>query len=248
MNLLLPHRLRRWALDLLLPPRCMLCSDVVTETDRLCAACWPKLDFIAAPLCPCCGTPFATPVPEGLLCAACLANPPGYRRARAALVYGGAARDLVLRLKRADRTDLAGGLANLMAQAGADLLAGADCIAPVPLHRSRLWRRRYNQSALLAQALGRQCGLPVVVDLLQRMRATPSLGGLGRQQRQRALAGAIRLNPARARLAAGARVVLVDDVFTTGATVTACLRALHRGGAASVDVLTLSKVVRPEIV
>lgn len=242
----IPAQLARWTLDTLLPPGCMLCGEPVAEPGRLCAVCWPKLDFIAAPLCPCCGTPFTLPVPDGLLCGACIAKPPRYRRARAALVYGGGGRDLVLRFKRADRTDLARGLADLMARAGADLLKDADLIVPVPLHRRRLWRRRYNQSALLAQALGRRSAKPVLPDLLQRLRATPSLGGLGRQERRRALAGAIHINPAHRAVLCGKSVLLVDDVFTTGATAGACLRALLQAGAAAVDILTLARVVRPE--
>jgi len=237
----------RWTLDTLLPPGCMLCGEPVAEPGRLCATCWPKLDFIAAPLCPCCGTPFTLPVPQGLLCGACIAKPPRYRRARAALVYGGGGRDLVLRFKRADRTDLARGLADLMARAGADLLKDADLIVPVPLHRGRLWRRRYNQSALLALALARRSGKPAMPDLLHRLRATPSLGGLGREQRRRALVGAIRVNPARRERVRGKAILLVDDVFTTGATTGACLRALQQAGAASVDILTLARVVRPEL-
>jgi len=238
----------RWALDALLPPRCMLCGEMVDEPGRLCATCWPSLDFIAEPLCPCCGTPFAMPMPGGLLCAACLARPPHYRRARAALIYGRGGRDLVLRFKRADRTDLAAGLAGLMRQAGGPLLAETDLILPVPLHPGRLWRRRYNQSALLAQALGRLAAKPVLLDALVRLRPTPSLGGLNRQERKRALAGAIRVAPRRRSALAGKAVLLVDDVFTTGATSNACIRALQAAGVAAVDVLTLTRVVRPDIV
>ncbi len=242
------HTFGRWVLDSLLPPRCMLCGEMVDEPGRLCAACWQGLDFIAEPLCPCCGTPFAMPVPAGMLCAACLAKPPRYRRARAALVYGRGGRDLVLRFKRADRTDMAAGLAALMRQAAGPLLHEADLILPVPLHPRRLWRRRFNQSALLAQALGRQAAKPVLLDGLERLRPTPSLGGLNRGERRRALAGAIRVAPGRRALLVGRAVLLVDDVFTTGATAHACIRALLGAGAASVDVLTLTRVVRPDIV
>ncbi|WP_430397720.1 double zinc ribbon domain-containing protein [Ferrovibrio sp.] len=247
----LPRGLRqlgRWALDALLPPRCMLCGALVDEPGRLCAGCWPSLDFIAEPLCPCCGTPFSIPVPAGMLCGACLAKPPRFRRARAALVYGRGGRDLVLRFKRADRTDLALGLAGLMRQAGSVLLREADLILPVPLHRGRLWRRRYNQSALLAQALGRLSDKRALVDALERVKPTPSLGGLNRRQRREALAGAIRVAPQRRASLAGKTVLLVDDVYTTGATVSACIRALRGAGVAAVDVLTLTRVLRPDIV
>jgi len=237
--------LGRAALNALLPPCCMLCGAETLETGKLCADCWKSLDFIAEPLCPCCGFPYAMPVPEGMLCAACLAKPPAFRRARAALIYGGGARDLVLRFKRADRTDLARGLAELMLQAGAELLREADMILPVPLHRRRLWRRRYNQSALLALMLGRLSGKPVLLDGLERARATPTLGGLNRSERKRALAGAIRVAPNRRGVLSGRSLLLVDDVYTTGATATACIKALKRAGAASVDLLTLTRVVRP---
>ncbi len=244
----LGHKLGRWALDMLLPPRCMLCGDMVDEPGRLCATCWPQLDFIAEPLCPCCGTPYGMPVPAGLVCAACLTKPPRFRRARAALVYGRGGRDLVLRFKRADRTDMARGLAGLMRQAAGPLLREADLLLPVPLHPRRLWQRRYNQSALLARALGQMAGKPVLLQGLQRVRATPSLGGLNRGERRRALAGAIRVVPHHRALLAGKALLLVDDVFTTGATANACIRALLGAGAASVDVLTLTRVVRPDIV
>lgn len=232
--------------DLLLPPQCMLCSTTVDGPGRLCAACWPTLQQIAEPCCPVCGTPYAIPVPAGLICGACLKEPPAYGRARAAFVYAGGGRDLVLRFKRGDRTDLAPGLARLMAAAGRGLLAECDLILPVPLHRGRLWRRRYNQSALLARALGRLAGRPVRLDLLERRRATPSLGHHGRVERRRILAGAIAVAAGRAGELQGRRVLLVDDVLTSGATVAACCRALLRAGAAGVEVLTLARVVRAE--
>lgn len=249
----LPDPLRRLlklagrnAADLLLPPQCMLCQAEVDEPGRLCAACWPKLQFIAEPCCPACGTPYGIPVPAGLVCGACLREPPPYARARSAFVYGGGGRDLVLRFKRGDRTDLVPGLARLMARAGAGLLAECDLIVPVPLHPGRLWRRRYNQAALLAAALGRLAGRQALPALLERRRATPSLGRLGRAERRRILSGAIAVAPALRPALQGRRVLLVDDVLTSGATANACCRALLRAGAAGVDVLTLARVVRPE--
>lgn len=236
----------RGLVDSLLPPQCMLCHAEVDEPGRICADCWPSLAFIAEPLCPTCGTPFAIPVPEGLVCGACLRKPPRFARARAAFVYGGGGRELVLRFKRGDRTDLAPGLAGLMRQAGAALLAECDMIVPVPLHSSRLWRRRFNQAALLAQALGKAGDRPVQLGLLERQRATRSLGHAGRVERRRILAGAIRVAPRQAADIAGRHILLVDDVLTTGATASACCRALLQAGAASVDVLTLARVVRPE--
>lgn len=245
----LAHALRgglRGVADLLLPPQCMLCSTEVDVPGRLCAACWPRLRFVAEPCCPTCGTPYAIPVPAGLVCGACLQEPPAYGRARAAFLYAEGGRDLVLRYKRGDRTDLAPGLARLMATAGRDLLADCDMILPVPLHRGRLWRRRYNQSALLATLLGRLAARPVRLDLLERRRATPSLGHHGRLERRRILSGAIAVAVGRAGDVQGRRLLLVDDVLTSGATAAACCRVLLRAGAAGVDVLTLARVVRAE--
>lgn len=239
-------RLWHGGVDALLPPQCMLCTAQVDAPGRLCQSCWPGIGFIAAPCCPVCGIPYAVPVPDGLVCGACLKQPPPFARARAAFVYGGGGRDLVLRFKRGDRTDLAPGLAGLMRQAGAALLTDCDAILPVPLHRWRLWRRRFNQSALLAQALGRLCDRPVLLDHLERPRPTRSLGRLNRAARQRELAGAIRVAPGREADLRGRRLLLVDDVLTTGATVNACCRALRRAGAAEVTVLTLARVVRAE--
>jgi ComF family protein len=239
---------RAWrsGVDALLPPQCMLCTTTVDEPGRLCPQCWPSISFIAEPCCPGCGMPFAMPVPGGLVCAACLQQPPRFDRARSVFAYGGGGRDLVLRFKRGDRTDLAPGLAMLMKTAAAALLADCDLILPVPLHRRRLWQRRFNQSALLAQQLSRLSGRPARLDLLERPKPTRSLGRLNRTERRRVLAGAIRLADGADTAIRGRRVLLVDDVFTTGATVSACCRILRQGGAAAVDVVTLARVVRPE--
>jgi ComF family protein len=239
-------RMWRGIVDSLLPAQCMLCNSEVDEPGRICVECWPSLSFIAAPFCPSCGMPFAVSVPEGLVCGACMRRPPRFARARAVFVYDGGGRELVLRFKRGDRTDLAPGLAGLMRQAGAELLADCDLIAPVPLHPRRLWRRRFNQSGLLAGALGRLGGKPVRLDLLLRRKFTRSLGHAGRLERRRILAGAIVANPKAAAAIRGRRILLIDDVLTTGATASACCRTLLQAGAASVDVLTLARVVRPE--
>lgn len=240
------RRAWRGVVDSLLPPQCMLCTATVDEPGRLCPECWPDVGFIAEPCCPVCGTPYAVPVPAGLVCGACLKETPPFDRARAVFTYAGGGRELVLRFKRADRTDLAPGLAAMMLAAGATLVADCDAIVPVPLHRWRLWRRRFNQSALLARELGRLSGMPVWLDLLERPKPTRSLGRLGRVERRRVLAGAIRLSERWQEEVTGKRLLLVDDVLTTGATVGACSRALRRNGAAAVTVLTLARVVRAE--
>ena len=230
------------ALDVLLPPRCLACGALVEANGLLCSACWSGLSFISAPLCEACGLPFAFAVAERTRCAACLADPPPFERARAALIYDDASRRLILGFKHADRTEAAPAFGRWLLRAGAALLADADLIVPVPLHRWRLFQRRYNQAALLAHAVGRLAGRPVSPDLLVRRRRTPSQGGLGRQGRRRNVAGAFALAPGRVERVRGCRVLLIDDVHTTGATLVECARALRRAGAGAVDALTLARV------
>jgi ComF family protein len=160
------------------------------------------------------------------------------------MIYNDGSRRLVLAFKHADRIDAAPAWGEWLARAGADLLADADFLVPVPLHHRRLISRRYNQAALMAQALGRTSGLPVVVDALRRVRATPSQGRMNRSQRERNVAGAFAVRASRQESIRDARIVLVDDVITTGATLTACIRPLLHAGAANVDVLTLARVTR----
>lgn len=242
----------RRALDALLPARCLACGAIVDEPGALCAPCWGRLAFIAPPLCARCGLAFELPPQTGdstgaVECAACAADPPVYARARAALNYDDQVKSLVLRFKHADATHAGPGFARWMARAGGALLAECDLIAPVPLHRWRLLWRRYNQAALLAHALGRLSGKAVAPDLLVRKRATPSQGHLNPAQRRANVAGAFALRAAAAAVA-GKRVLLVDDVLTTGATAEECAKVLLRSGAAAVDILTLARVNRPRAV
>lgn len=239
----------RRVLDALLPPRCLGCGTMVEAPGSLCTTCWSRTQFIAAPHCDRCGLPFELaedPAGAKVTCAACIADPPRFDRARAAMRYDEAARNLVLRFKHADATHAAPGFAGWMSRAGAELLADCDIVAPVPLHRWRLLWRRYNQSALLAHAIGRAAGKPVVADLLVRRRATPSQGRLGRKHRFQNVAGAFAVKPSLAGRVLGRRVLLIDDVMTTGATVGECAKVLKRAGAQTVDVLTLARVVRPQ--
>ena len=243
------RRSASWLLDAILPPRCLKCGEIVADSGSLCGPCWTALKFLGPPCCACCGLPFEFDMGEGSLCAACTASRPAFDRARAALTYDDASRDLVLRFKHADRIDGAATFAGWMARAGAELVAAADIIAPVPLHRWRLVRRRYNQAAILANAVGANSlggarGKRVIPDLLVRRRATPSQGHLGRSQRQRNVAGAFALHPRRAQAVAGARILLIDDVLTTGATAESCARTLRKAGAIAVDLLVLARVVR----
>ncbi|QQS14280.1 MAG: ComF family protein [Rhodospirillales bacterium] len=241
---------RRWgrvALDAVLPPLCLSCGDPVDEPGALCAACWAKVEFVAPPACARCGYPFETDVGPDALCAACMAKPPRYRRARAAFRYAEGSRGMVLMFKHADRLDATPAFGRWMARAGASLLADADIVAPVPLHRWRLLWRRYNQSAELARAIGAASGRLVVPDLLVRHRRTPSQADLSARERRRNVAGAFSVEPRHRAMVRDRTVLLVDDVLTTGATVESCARALRRAGAAHVDVLTLARVVRPEV-
>ena len=240
------HSAGRRVIDVLLPPRCLACGEIVSADGALCPACWSTLAFIGPPCCRQCGTPFAFDPGDGAVCGECARRPPLFERARAALRYDEASRGLILGFKHADRTHAAPAFAAWMVRAAGSLLAEAEVIVPVPLHWTRLVRRRYNQAALLALAIGRIGNRAVVPDALIRRRRTPSQGQMRRLGRFRNVAGVFAVHPRRADRIAGRRVLLVDDVLTTGATVEACIRALRAGGAKTVDVLTLARVVRED--
>ncbi|MGA0562699.1 ComF family protein [Ancylobacter sp. VNQ12] len=233
----------RGLVDLVLPPVCMACRAAVDEPGCLCAGCWSRIGFIERPICDRLGTPLAYELDGGTVSAAALADPPAYGRARAVAAFGDVARDLIHALKYADRLDVAPPMARMMARAGADILEGAGALVPVPLHGLRLWRRRFNQSVLLARGVSAASGVPVRTDWLARGRATLPQVGLDRTARAANVAGAFIVpETARAELR-GRRVVLVDDVLTTGATIDACVKALTRAGASGVDVLVFARVV-----
>ena len=240
------RRLGRAALDALLPPLCLSCQTIVDQPGAVCPACWSKLSFMGAPMCRSCGLPFPHDVGTDAECAACIAEPPPWDRARAVFAYDEASRSLILGFKHSDRLHAAPAFGRWLARAGAELAADADLIAPVPLHWLRLALRRYNQAALLADALARASGRVAVPDLLKRMRRTPSQGRLGRSERLKNVAGAFRVRDRHRLRIEGARILLVDDVLTTGATARACTQALLSAGAAAVDVVTLARVVRAE--
>ncbi len=219
-------------------------ASAVGDGQALCAGCWSTIRFIEPPLCPVYGTPFAFDLGEGIVSAEALADPPPFRRARAAAVYGDVARRLVHQVKYYDRPHLAQVMANAMQRAGRSLLGECSLVVPVPLYRWRLWRRRFNQAALLAAGVSRLSGVPHDPFVLERVKATRQQVGLTAQQRVENVRGAFRVpEPMRARIA-GRDVLLVDDVYTTGATVKAASRALLRAGAAAVDVLTFARVTR----
>ncbi|MGB8366205.1 MAG: double zinc ribbon domain-containing protein [Rhizomicrobium sp.] len=238
-------RLGRGALDLLFPPLCASCRAPVMEPHSLCGECWSAISFLDGPCCAACGYPFDFDPGGDTLCGACLAKPPLFDRARAAMRYDDKSRDLILALKRADRLDLVPAFAKWLARAGREMVAESDIVVPVPLHRLRLWTRRFNQSAVLAQDLAHNSGLVSDPFVLERVRATPSQGQMpSAKARRRNVLGAFRVAPERRPAVAGKTVLLIDDVFTTGATVGACARALKRAKADKVLVLTLARVVR----
>jgi len=235
--------LKETLLGLLYPPACIACGGATGEPHALCAACWSGIGFIARPYCERLGTPFPVDLGQPLLSPAAIADPPVFGRARAVARYDGTASALVHRLKYGDRPELARAMGRMMAQAGGELLGEADLIVPVPLHRWRLWRRRFNQAMALAGVVARTSGVPCDPFLLVRVKRTRQQVGLTRTQRQENLQGAFHVPPeARAQLK-DRQVVLVDDVLTTGATANAAARALLRAGAATVDVLAFARVV-----
>lgn len=233
----------RAALHLLYPPTCVACGGATAEAHGLCARCWGGLALIERPFCERLGTPFAVDLGMPLLSPAAIADPPVFERARAVARYDETAQTLVHRLKYGDRLELARALGLMMTRAGAELIRDADVLVPVPLHRWRLWRRRFNQAMALAGVVAKASGVPVEPLLLARVKRTRSQVGLTRAQRADNLQGAFRVPlEARPRLV-GRRVLLVDDVLTTGATANAASRALLRGGASAVDLLAFARVV-----
>ena len=236
------YQVARMALDIALPTLCVACREPVNG-EGVCADCWAKLSFIAPPLCPRLGIPFVYDPGPGLLSMEAISDPPAYGRARAAVRYDEVARTLVHALKYQDRTDLAPAMGRWMARAGRELIDQTDALIPVPLHWRRGWSRRYNQSGALARVIEQQTGVKLVSEVLRRVRPTLQQIGLSRSQRASNVQGAFKVAADRQSEIQGRRVVLIDDVLTSGATVDACARALLRAKAASVDVLVFARVV-----
>jgi ComF family protein len=233
-------------LDALYPPVCAACGTETGSAGGLCPACFREAPFIAGAVCAACGLPMAGPPTAGLVCDGCRHAPPAWGEGRAAALYDGPIRRAVLALKHGDRLDIATAAAPWLLRAGRPLVARADLIAPVPLHWTRLAWRRFNQSAELARALCRLAARPEALapDLLRRIRRTPSQEGRSRAARHANMAGAVAVSRRWATRIEGRRVLLVDDVMTTGATLSACAEALRAAGAAGVDVLVLARVAR----
>jgi ComF family protein len=237
------NKVLNWPARILFPPVCAGCRRHVSQPGVLCGACWPKLRLLERPWCPVMGTPFIHDMGEGFLSAEAIADPPPFERARAAASYSGVARNMVQGLKYQDRTDLAPWMARWMARAGAELLAEADIIVPVPLYWQRFFKRQFNQSAELGRALSRLCGRPMAPTAVLRVKATRPQVGLERQQREDNVRAAFKVPDEARILIEGRRVLLVDDVYTTGATVRAVSKVLLKGGASAVDVITFARVL-----
>jgi len=232
----------RQIVDFALPPRCPGCGTITDAPHRFCLGCWQSLRFLGEPCCSRCGYPFEYDGGEGVECGGCLADPPHYDRLRAAVAYGEVARKVALKLKYSGRPGVAETLGHFMQRH----LAGEDAqaiLVPVPLHRWRIWKRGYNQSALIAEALGRRTGIAVELGLIRRVKATPPLKGMGRRERALAVRGAFRTTEAGKEKVRERTVILVDDVYTSGATANACARLLKRSGAAAVNIICWARVV-----
>lgn len=233
-------------LQVIYPPQCISCGAAVTSDFGLCADCWQDTPFIGGTICDCCGTPvMGQGDPRSLLrCDDCLTIARPWAKGRAALVYRGNARSIVLALKHGDRMDLSRPAAKWLAKAAADILQPGMLIAPIPLHWTRLFMRRYNQAALISARLARLAGLDHCPDLLMRRHATPSQEGRGRDARFANVQGAIVPNPAQKAQIAGRHILLVDDVMTSGATFASASEACLAAGAANVSVVALARVVK----
>jgi ComF family protein len=242
----LPKLLHK-ALDLLLPPRCIATGEVVDMPGLMSPAAWSKLTFIENPMCSACGLPFAFDAPIGAICASCIDLEPVFDRARSAVVYNDASRKLVIDFKYGDKMHFAQTFAPWMMRAGDELLAETDIIVPVPLHARRLWKRRFNQSAVLGREIARRSGKSFLPDGLIRLRHTAPQQGLSRSRRTDNVKNAFAVNGRYLSELKGQNVMLIDDVFTSGATLNECARTLKKYGAASIYVLTIARVTRDEV-
>lgn len=236
-----------FVLDMIYPPTCLACDEPVDRADTICASCFARLRPITAPYCPVLGTPYeADPGPD-MVSVEALADPPPFDRARSAVVYNEVAATLVSRLKYGDRPEVARFCAALMVQMGTELLTRDVLLVPVPLHPARGMARRYNQSAELASWIARRSGCRLAPHLVRRARKTRQQVGLSADGRRRNVAGAFEAHPELLATGGGRRIVLIDDVYTTGATLKAVTNCLRRGGIDRIDVLSFARVVREEV-
>ncbi|MCP4923842.1 MAG: ComF family protein [bacterium] len=237
--------------DTLIPPLCLKCYRVVEEEQGLCPSCWQKLRFLTDPLCHQCGFPFdfSEPLREeesvGISCGSCLANPPPFQKHRSAVAYDGESSSLIMRFKHGDCLASSGPMAQWMHRAGKELIDQCDVLVPVPLHRWRLWKRRYNQASVLAQKISEVSNVPLLDGVLVRRKSTQSQGHLTFGARQKNVKGVFDVTDLGRQSLKDKNVLLIDDVFTTGATLAECAKALNKAGVGSVDALTLARVVMP---
>ncbi|QRM53412.1 ComF family protein [Sinorhizobium sp. BG8] len=235
------------AVDFAYPPSCFGCGVLLERDQGICGRCWSAVRFIERPYCEVLGLPFSHDLGREILSAEAIANPPPFDRLRSAALHDELARGLVHALKYRDRTDLARIMARWMVRAADGALDTCDAIVPVPLHRTRLLWRKFNQSAELARAIGRISGKPVIVDAIKRTRRTRRQVGLGARAREDNVRGAFAVTETGRISLAGKRIVLVDDVYTTGATVSSISRVLKRAGAREVVVLTFARAMAEPI-
>ena len=228
----------------ILPPSCLACGDPTADEGGLCSRCWNGLAFIEQPYCDRLAIPFTFDFGEGSLSTEAIADPPPFDRLRAAVIYNGIARELVHALKYRDHLELVQWMAGWMSRAGSDVIADADVIVAVPLHRRALWWRRFNQAAVLAMSVAGRANKTVAADAVRRVRPTDRQVGLGRSAREANVRGAFRVDDGGRAALAGRRVLIVDDVFTTGATIRAVTKAVRRAGARAVDALVFARVAR----
>jgi ComF family protein len=240
------RRVWRSLIDFLVPPKCLVCHEAVLEPASLCLSCWANLKHIDVPYCNVLGIPFAYDQGVGAVSPAALAASPNWDRARAAVAYDEASRSIVHALKYRDTMEAGLLMARLMARAGRQVIQEADIIIPVPLHRFRLWSRRFNQAAFLSQQISRAFAKPYRTDVLLRRKASRSQVGLSFDERQKNVAKVFHATPEGAGQIAGRRILLIDDVLTTGATAGSCAAILKKAGAANVDVLTFALVLEPK--
>ena len=227
---------------MIVPPTCLTCDNLVDVQGGLCAECWGQLHFIREPFCPVMGSPHPVDMGKGTMSLEAISDPPPFVRLRAVTLYGDLSRKIVASLKFSDRTDLAPWMAKWMVVSGSALLSDCDLIVPVPLHSRRLLKRRFNQSAELGRYIAKDSGLPFRPEALVRKKNTKQQTGLGEKERARNVSGAFVVPAEKCIDVAERRVLVVDDVYTTGATVKAACRALKRAGATAVDVLVFAKV------
>lgn len=228
--------------DWIVPPTCLMCDAIVDRSGGCCSKCWGTIRFVARPYCEVLGSPFSYDMGEGALCAEAIANPPPFRRARSAVIYDDPIRRLVSGLKYSDRLDVAPWIAKWMARSGRQLFEEDPLVIPIPLYKTRLLTRRFNQSAEIARNICKDKNVEYKPEALKRIRKTKQQVGLSRQERAKNVSGVFRVPQEFALELKGRPVLIIDDVFTTGATVSSAAKALNRVGVASVDVLTFARV------